>query len=318
MHSTRSRADHDARRRIWSGAFSDKALRGYEERVQKYNKALIKQINSFSGQPIDMSQWFNLWSFDVMGDLAFGKSFNMLRTASTHWAIKLLNDSQDGAGLAMPEWCARLLLKIPIVAAPQVRFVKFCAEQIESRIAIQGKQEQPDITHFLVEDYLKKDEVTRKAMLPMLHEDSKLIIVAGSDTSAATLSYLFYHLALEPGLVARLRKEIGSLCEAQGVIEHRKIQNAPLLNGCIDECLRLHPPVPSGLYRKTPPEGVMVGDTYIPGNTVIQVHMYTMGRGTYTPSNHVPSWALTGFFKTRRTSYMRNNLSLSASSRGPN
>lgn len=50
MHSTRSRADHDARRRVWSGAFSDKALRGYEERVQKYNKILIEQINSFSGK----------------------------------------------------------------------------------------------------------------------------------------------------------------------------------------------------------------------------------------------------------------------------
>jgi len=278
MHSTRSRADHDARRRIWSGAFSDKALRGYEERVQKYNKALIEQIDSFSGQPIDMSQWFNLWSFDVMGDLAFGKSFSMLQTASTHWAIKLLNDSQDGVGYGLPEWVGRLFLTIPILAEPQLRFVRFCAEQIETRIAIQGKQEQPDITHFLIHDYLKKDEATQKRMLPMLHEDSKLIIVAGSDTSAATLAYLFYHLALEPGMVARLREEIGSLCGADGVIEHRHIQNAPLLNGCIDETLRLHPPVPSGVYRKTPPEGVMIGETYVPGNTVIQLHLYTMAR----------------------------------------
>lgn len=249
-----------------------------------------------------------------MGDLAFGKSFFMLQTASTHWAIKLLNDSQDGAGFGLPEWFGRLCLTIPIVAEPQFRFVRFCAEQIESRIAIQGKQEQPDITHFLIDDYLKKDETTKKKMLPMLHEDSKLIIVAGSDTSAATLTYMFYHLALEPDLVARLREEIRALLGNDGVIDHRKIQNAPLLNGCIDETLRLHPPVPSGLYRKTPPEGIVIGETYIPGNTVIQVHMYTMARGMYSLPIHMFFVSTDRYFQTRRTSCMQNNSSRSASS----
>ena len=27
---------------------------------------------------MDVSKWFNYYSFDVMGDLSFGKSFNML------------------------------------------------------------------------------------------------------------------------------------------------------------------------------------------------------------------------------------------------
>jgi cytochrome P450 len=49
MHTTRDKAIHDRRRRIWSPAFSDKALRGYENRVQKYNDLLIKQISAFSG-----------------------------------------------------------------------------------------------------------------------------------------------------------------------------------------------------------------------------------------------------------------------------
>ncbi|KAL5339154.1 cytochrome P450 [Aspergillus crustosus] len=56
------------------------------------------------------------------------------------------------------------------------------------------------------------------------------------------------------------------------------IQSAPLLNACIFETLRLHPAVPSGLPRKTPPEGVYVGGRYIPGDTVM-VNFYAMGRG---------------------------------------
>lgn len=42
------------------------------------------------GQSINASKWFNLYSFDVMGELGFGKSFNMLESGETHWAIKLL------------------------------------------------------------------------------------------------------------------------------------------------------------------------------------------------------------------------------------
>jgi tryprostatin B 6-hydroxylase len=50
MHTSRSKSDHDARRRIWSNAFSDKALRGYEIRVRRYNEALIEQMHSLAGR----------------------------------------------------------------------------------------------------------------------------------------------------------------------------------------------------------------------------------------------------------------------------
>lgn len=49
MHTTRSRAVHDQRRRIWAPGFSDKALRGYESRIHIYNDLLMKQIKAFSG-----------------------------------------------------------------------------------------------------------------------------------------------------------------------------------------------------------------------------------------------------------------------------
>jgi tryprostatin B 6-hydroxylase len=50
MHTERSKPAHDARRRVWSSAFSDKALRGYEQRVRRYNETLIAQMHSFSGE----------------------------------------------------------------------------------------------------------------------------------------------------------------------------------------------------------------------------------------------------------------------------
>ncbi|CEN59792.1 hypothetical protein ASPCAL02236 [Aspergillus calidoustus] len=279
MHTTRSRAEHDRRRRVWSPAFSDKALRGYEARIKGYNQALIQQIEGFSGKPIDISQWFNFWSFDVMGDLAFGQSFKMLSSAKGHWAVDLLAKQQEGAGFGLPCWSARLLMSIPGARKAYYTFLRFSAEQIETRIGLQGKQTNPDITHYLIDDFLTKglEGSERQAELKKMYLDSKLIIVAGSDTTATTMAFLFYYIAREPGLLQRLREEIEELT-GRGEFDHRKIQSAPLLNGCINEALRLHPPVPSGLYRKAPPEGVYVGEQYIPGDTVMLVNFYAMGR----------------------------------------
>lgn len=75
LHMTRDKAFHDRRRRMWAPAFSDKALREYEPKVRSHNYELLEQIRKREGQPMEMGTWFNLYSFDVMGHLAFGKDY---------------------------------------------------------------------------------------------------------------------------------------------------------------------------------------------------------------------------------------------------
>lgn len=95
MHTSRDRAYHDARRRVWGGAFNDKAVRGYEGRVQRFSASLIRQLGAFGGGAVDASKWFNYFSYDVMGDLAFGKSFGMLERGEEHFAVNLLNEGMQ-------------------------------------------------------------------------------------------------------------------------------------------------------------------------------------------------------------------------------
>ena len=99
----------------------------------------------------------------------------------------------------------------------------------------------------------------------MPHADARLIIVAGSDTTAATLTFLFYHLAQEPAIVEQIREELRP--STQGDWHDKDIHNCATLNGAINEALRLHPPVPSGVQRITPKEGMQIGETFIPGGT---------------------------------------------------
>lgn len=130
-----------------------------------------------------------------------------------------------------------------------------------------------DITGWLLKAYAGEKHPEAD---PMLQGDARLIIVAGSDTTSATLTYLFYNLAKHPEQVEKLRQELRPL--TQGEWTDKDIQSASHLNGAINETLRLHPPVPSGLYRLTPPEGLQVGNVYIPGGVTFFTPQYSMGR----------------------------------------
>ena len=69
--------------------------------------------------------------------------------------------------------------------------------------------------------------------------------------------------------------------EGDGNIDHVKIQHLDYLNAVIHEALRLHPPVPVALQRKTPPEGLMIDDTFIPGNMTVYCPQYVLGRSKH-------------------------------------
>ena len=86
---------------------------------------------------------------------------------------------------------------------------------------------------------------------------------AGSDTAATTLSHLWYFLLSNPDCFARLRKEIDdAFPRGEDSMRDLTKQGAmPYLNACINEALRLFPPVLTALQRRVVPGmgGRMIG-----------------------------------------------------------
>ena len=226
-----------------------------------------------------MATWFNLYSFDVMGDLAFGESYNMLESGEMHWSLKILREGMDPFGFNFSTWFFRLLSVIPGASAGFFKFVSYCNQQLDDRMKI-DKMGNPDVMSTLLEHH-RRNSSHDAAELRMLQGDSRLIIVAGSDTIAATLVHLFYHLARDPSLVQNLRHELSRLMEKDGSVHSAKLADAKFLNGVINETLRLHPPVPSGVFRDTPAEGVYIKDTFVPGHTTVRMPQWAMARGEF-------------------------------------
>jgi tryprostatin B 6-hydroxylase len=231
---------------------------------------------------MNMTRWFNIYSFDVMGDLGFGQSFGMLESGQLHWAAATLQEALAISGFNFPTWVIRLLHALVSGSGAIKKFSGFLESQLQHRMQLQGKLDNPDVSHYLIEHFNNSDPKTQKKLIPMLQGDTRLIIIAGSDTTSITLTHLFYYLITVPGLKERVREEVNEYRESDGSFSNRRLQSAPLLNACINETLRLHPAVASGVPRKTPKSGVHIRDIYIPADTVIQMPWFSMGRGTFS------------------------------------
>jgi len=70
-----------------------------------------------------------------------------------------------------------------------------------------------------------------------------LLIIAGSETTALTLSYLLHLLAANPGIQDKLRVEILKTY-ADGEPSFERLEECAYLNASIKEVLRLYPPAP--------------------------------------------------------------------------
>ena len=71
---------------------------------------------------------------------------------------------------------------------------------------------------------------------------------------AATLVFAFYELARDPSHQDKLLAEL----EGVNIYDRVALQSCQHLNAVINETLRLHPAVPTGGYRETPPEGMVI------------------------------------------------------------
>lgn len=65
-----------------------------------------------------------------MGDLAFGKSFDMLTSGKTHSAIKRLQDGMAPMSFAFAvPWLFWILLKIPFISDEYYKFITWSEQQ---------------------------------------------------------------------------------------------------------------------------------------------------------------------------------------------
>lgn len=95
---------------------------------------------------------------------------------------------------------------------------------------------------------------------------SNALIVAGSETSATTLSGLHYYLLNNPDVYTKLRNEVRGAFKSVDEIDAKGAAALPYLTACIDETFRIYPPIPIAMPRVTPKGGCTIAGHYVPGD----------------------------------------------------
>lgn len=120
---------------------------------------------------------------------------------------------------------------------------------------------------------------------PIVIRDEILnIMIAGRDTTAATLTFVVYMLTQHPDVLRRLREEILSKVGSSRRPTYDDMRNMKYLRAVINETLRLFPPVPFNVRTSTEPTvwpGINGGKPlYIPANTRTPYSVFLMHRRT--------------------------------------
>ena len=129
-----------------------------------------------------------------------------------------------------------------------------------------GNSNHRDFIWYILKQREKHDLRTDEVIV-----NSALFIVAGSETTANLLSGLFARLLWNPDKYQKLKDEIRSSFKDESEINNNSLMKLTYLSACIEEGLRIHPPVPTGLLRTVPKDGDTIDGQWVPGGTSVAV-----------------------------------------------
>ncbi|KZO92130.1 cytochrome P450 [Calocera viscosa TUFC12733] len=263
LMSFRDHTQHAQRHKVWDRAFTTSALKDYNplltHRVQQLSDRLTSE--SLRGA-VDVGKWFSACSFDIMGDLAFDGAFELVENGDVGGYWQTLNEAiRIGAIFINLPWMAAKMPFLPL-ASKKAKLENFAERQVRGRL--EKVAHSKDLSYWLVRGDSPSEAV--------------LVIIAGSDSTTLVSFFLFFFLAQHPAAVARLRQEFQDTHNKYGELTIENLSDLPYLNACINESLRLYPPVPNGHPRRAPEGGATVAEQFIPEGTTVIIPAYTIQR----------------------------------------
>ena len=127
-----------------------------------------------------------------------------------------------------------------------------------------------------------------------VRDDALSYIIAGSDTTATSLTYLVWAVCRSPRIKQALLEEVNSLPDGFNDQDTRRLS---FLGQVINETLRLYAAAPSGLLRVVPSEGRVLAGHFVPAGVTVSTQAYSLHRDpTIFPDpdrqDHVPLQAV--------------------------
>lgn len=265
-------AYHTRYRKALAYGFSDKALRQQEPLIKVYVDLLIEKLKDVasSTSKTDMVRWYNLTTFDVIGDLSFGQSFGGLQNTDMHeWITNIFLFTKFGM-------FTRLANAYPLIGAvisiftPKFLFEagkrqeSFARITVTKRINNTQQHGRSDFVDSMLRHKGDGDELSFEEIV----SNANALIFAGSETTATLLSGATYWLLKTPQALKKAIDEVRTQFETEEEITFISTANKlPYMVACLEEALRIYPPVATQLPRRTLPGApTRISDIEVPPN----------------------------------------------------
>ncbi|ETS83962.1 hypothetical protein PFICI_05838 [Pestalotiopsis fici W106-1] len=277
-----SRERHGPMRRTLAHAFSARAMADQQPLINRYINLFLQKISERCNNgtvALDMTDWYEFMTFDMIGDLAFGESFGCLEKEKAHPWVNILFDS-----LKFLPWLQAIndfpffsILKPSYFVLLMPRdILRKRQDSIEFSKASLGKRLSSPITRpDFVDAMLAAKGGYSMSELEMV-DNSVLLTTAGSETTATTLTATTYFLGTHPEVLAKLSTEIRSSFKNEEEININSVQNLPYMLAVLKEVMRVYPPVPIALVRRAAPGGAEIAGRYIPEGTTLGIWQYAL------------------------------------------
>nr|POE88404.1 cytochrome p450 monooxygenase [Quercus suber] len=306
LFTAQDEAYHAQYRRCVSGAFAMSSLVGYEPLVDSAMDAFLEQTERrYSGTdaPCDFARWLQFFAFDVIGEVTWSTRLGFVeRDEDVEGIVQFVADFLAYAGpVGQMPWLDLVWEKNPLRLQLQrwgwlttefavTRFARKQAaarEEEMERIRRDGKVEEKQgrsvdmLMKFTQAQHDHPEFMTDRQVLASCTS----MIFAGSETTAISLSAVFYHLLKHPHVYARLMRELddasrdGTIrARPWGKVSWAESQRLPYLDAVIQESFRMHPAAGLLLERIVPAQGLDVLGTFIPGGTIVGCNPWVVHR----------------------------------------
>ncbi|KAI8962619.1 cytochrome P450 [Daldinia sp. FL1419] len=283
-------AAHRESKKVLANAYSPTSLLAYEPAIDECTNLLIYQIGQLAdqGKPIDLGEWINFYTFDVIGQLSFSEMFGFLEKGGDIDGIMGNIDtfvtyaSQCGQ---VPEM-HKFLLGNPILQGGEMnQIVSFALKAVNNAagrdVSLRkgGELDASDIkdkgdmlTKWLTLSQNGSKWMSAKDLVVHLSAN----VYGGSETTSSALKAVFYYLGKNTDKMWKLVDEIND-ADAAGklspLITFKEANTRlPYLNAVIKEAMRIHPSVGLMYERYVPSDGDTICGKYIPGGTIVGIN----------------------------------------------
>ncbi|KAF7557115.1 hypothetical protein G7Z17_g924 [Cylindrodendrum hubeiense] len=258
-----------------------------EERIDLCTDMFMTRMKEFAntGEIIDMSKWAQMYAFDVIGQLFFSRMFGFMKDKSDYRGyirsldllVPILTTS-----CVLPTYIRPLFLGI-VVLMPGVykalgslkdieKAAESCVSERQRLVESGDVTENKDILSSLFDIVREKGEKLDFGMTEVQVEVFGALF-AGSDTTAAALSSILYHVVKSPTAYRKLTEEIDQATKSGQLsvpnVQYQEAMKLPYLVACCKEGMRIHPSVALTLPRHVPQGGCTIsGDWFAEGTRV--------------------------------------------------